>query len=332
MTAATTQWAIEVEALQKTFGKPPEQVRALRGVSFQIPRGVVYTILGPNGAGKTTLMRILTTLTRPDAGRVLLEGYNLSSSREALLARHYIGVVFQENHFNRYLSIWQNLALHARLHGLRKAEYAPRLELLLSRVNLWDRRNALIEELSGGMQRRVALVRALIHRPSILFLDEPTTGLDPHARREIWHTILGLKRDENTTIILTTHYMEEADLLSDRILLLSQGNILREDTSAGLKQILEPPHEIEIVLVQPEAVALAQRIGEALGPDVVKNVHADRLRLHLPQEREDLWRAVLEMLSPEQVRSIGRVESSLEEVFLSMMASPSTESESEASR
>lgn len=305
--------AIEAHQLTKRFGKKGHVVQALRGVSFTVPRESVFCILGPNGAGKTTLLRILTTVTRSDSGSALIEGHDVQE--DPLAVRHCIGVVSQNNHFDRYLTIWHNLALHAQMHGMRPAEYEPVLKSLLQRVGLYHRRDDLTEKLSGGMQRRVALIRALIHRPRVLFLDEPTTGLDPEARREIWETIQEIKK--SATVVLTTHYMEEADVLSDQIMMLHHGQKVMIGTPRELKQSVLPNHLYEVVLMEPEAPAFvdALTVQGAVGVEVL-----DPFRLRFAVPEPERFYQLLEAIPPVQLQRAGRVEADLEAVFMSVAA------------
>ena len=220
--------AIRVEGIKKVYGV----IDALKGVSFSIKRGSLVSILGPNGAGKTTLIRILTTLARPTQGDAYVAGYSVV--KEPKKVRAQIGVVPQENNLDTYLTLEENLKLQAQLHGMERAKTKERVAYWLKKMELYERRKDFPPALSGGMARKLVLARALIHNPPVLFLDEPTTGLDPHARRETWAEITTFKR--NTTVLLTTHYMEEADLLSDYIFIVDKGKIIREGTVSDLKK------------------------------------------------------------------------------------------------
>lgn len=308
-----TRIAIEAQQLVKHFGKKGHEIQALRGLSFTVPKESVFCILGPNGAGKTTLLRILTTLTRPDSGTAKIEGHDVQT--EALAVRSCIGVVSQENHFDRYLSIWHNLTLHAQMHDMSPKEYEPEITALLKKVDLYGRRFDLIDSLSGGMQRRVALIRALIHRPRVLFLDEPTTGLDPQARREIWDTILAFK--QSATVILTTHYMEEADVLSDQILMLYQGQKVMIGTPRELKQSIVPGCQFELVLRTPDAAKYSPLLIDK-GATQVEEVNDYLLRFELPST--DYLHEILSCIPPADLQRIGPVEVDLETVFLSVAA------------
>lgn len=306
--------AIVTEALTKRFKSKDGIVQALRGVSFTVERERIFTILGPNGAGKTTLLRILTTMMRPTSGTAHIEGYEIG--RQNIHIRNLIGIVAQDNHFDKYLTVWQNLALHAQMHGMEKPVYTKRINELLERVDLADRRNDYLDNFSGGMQRRVALIRALIHEPKLLFMDEPTTGLDPSARREIWDTLQELKR--RTTVILTTHYMEEADRLSDHILILNQGEVMMSGTAKELKQHLSPPGIYELHLNTPNAAYYLQQLAPLIHGASLMDDHGLRFQLKRP---EDLA-LILQHIPPAEVKSLGLAQVDLETVYLSVAGHP----------
>jgi ABC-2 type transport system ATP-binding protein len=223
---------IVVRDISKCFKSGSHAVQALNKVSLEAYSGQVLGILGSNGAGKTTLLNILTTVTRPDAGEAWVGGYSVLTQAEQV--RQRLGVVSQDDRFDTYLTLWENLSLHAELHGMPKRQFVPRIERLLKQVDLYDRRDSYVELFSGGMRRKASLIRALIHEPAILFLDEPTTGLDPVARRQVWDAILSLR--VGRTLVLTTHYMEEADQLCDTLVLMDKGQVLTSGTPTQLKQ------------------------------------------------------------------------------------------------
>lgn len=311
--ASAPRAAIVVQHLAKRFRSSSGSVQALKGVSFEVPREQVYTILGPNGAGKTTLLRILTTVMRPTAGTAWIEGFEIG--RQNIHIRQLIGIVAQENHFDKYLTVWQNLALHAQMHGLEKPVYQRRIQELLERVDLYDRREDYLDDFSGGMQRRVALIRALIHQPKLLFLDEPTTGLDPAARREIWETIQELKR--KTTVILTTHYMEEADRLSDYIMILNHGEVMMSGTAEALKRHISPPDTYELYLTMPNSATVLESIVDLVHGAQVVDQDILSFRLNQPEALAEIVRRV----DPAQLKSIGLAEADLETVYLSVARS-----------
>ncbi|OGR79711.1 MAG: hypothetical protein A2X32_13610 [Elusimicrobia bacterium GWC2_64_44] len=222
--------AIVTDNLVKRYS----EVTAVNGVSLEIPEGEVFGLLGPNGAGKTTMISMLATLVRPTSGTALVAGHDIT--REPLEVRRNIGIVFQEPSVDDLLTARENLELHSMLYGVPRGEIASRIEQFLKLVNLSDRGDSLVKTYSGGMRRRLEIARGLIHSPKILFLDEPTLGLDPASRKAVWTHIRELKERHNTTIILTTHYMEEADSLADRIGIINQGRIIELDTPEALKR------------------------------------------------------------------------------------------------
>ena len=220
--------AIEVFDLQKSF----DAVEAVRGVSFEVAAGEVFGFLGPNGAGKTTTINMLCTLTRPTAGSARVAGYDVVRDRDDV--RRHIGLVFQDPTLDGYLTAEQNLRLHAELYGVDSALVPARMRQVLEMVGLWERRDATVMTFSGGMRRRLEIARGFLHSPRVLFLDEPTIGLDPQTRSSIWRYIAQLQEREEITIFMTTHYMDEAEFC-DRIAIMDQGQIVALDTPAALK-------------------------------------------------------------------------------------------------
>ena len=237
---------IEVKNLCKVFQhKSPDgkifDKAAVNDISFHINRGEIFGLLGKNGAGKTTTIRMLTLQTRPTSGDILFNGHFINSDKFNI--KNLIGVVPQHINFDQDLTVGENMELHARLHHLSKDERQQRINELLDYVELKDVINDSIRKLSGGMKRRLLIIRALIHRPQILFLDEPTVALDPQVRRRIWSLINELK-SQGVTIVLTTHYIEEAETLCDRVAFMSHGKLMVLDTPDNLcrlynKQTLE---------------------------------------------------------------------------------------------
>jgi ABC-2 type transport system ATP-binding protein len=219
---------IETTNLTKYFGS----LGAVQSVSFTVGKGEVFGLLGPNGAGKTTTIRMLTTLLSPTSGTASVAGYDILS--EPLSVKRSIGVVPQMLNLDIDLTSAENLEYHGRLHKMAPADRKARIEELLQFVGLWEKKGTPVEHLSGGMRRRLLIARGLMHRPAVVFMDEPTVGLDPQARRLIWGLIEELKR-RGITILLTTHYIEEADALCDRVAIMQQGKIIALDTPAALK-------------------------------------------------------------------------------------------------
>ena len=222
--------AIKTENLVKRYS----EVTAVDGVSLEIPEGEVFGLLGPNGAGKTTLISMLATLVHPTSGTALVAGHDINT--EPLEVRKNIGIVFQEPSVDDLLTARENLYLHSMLYGMPRREINPKIDKMLALVNLTERADSFVKTYSGGMRRRLEIARGLIHSPKILFLDEPTLGLDPASRKAVWNHIRELKEAHKTTIILTTHYMEEADSLADRIGIINQGKIIELDTPEALKK------------------------------------------------------------------------------------------------
>jgi ABC-2 type transport system ATP-binding protein len=220
--------AIEVSDLRKSFG----EIEAVRGVSFEVAAGEVFGFLGPNGAGKTTTINMLCTLARPTAGSARVAGHDVALERDDV--RRHIGLVFQDPTLDGYLTAEQNLRLHAELYGVDSALVPDRMRQVLEMVGLWERRDATVMTFSGGMRRRLEIARGFLHSPRVLFLDEPTIGLDPQTRSSIWRYIAQLQEREEITIFMTTHYMDEAEFC-DRIAIMDQGQIVALDTPAALK-------------------------------------------------------------------------------------------------
>ena len=218
---------IRLEGLRKKFGK----VEALQGVSLQVAPGELFAFLGPNGAGKTTTIRILTGLTRLDQGWAWLDGHDIAT--QALAAKRTCGVVHQHLNLDSELTVEENLDLHGRLFDLPRGFRRRRTAELLDYVGLLDRKTSLVRQLSGGMKRRVMIARALVHQPRILFLDEPTVGLDAAIRRRIWALIRRISAD-GTTVFLTTHYIEEAQFLAQRVAFIDHGRIVALDAPQNL--------------------------------------------------------------------------------------------------
>jgi ABC-2 type transport system ATP-binding protein len=228
--------AIQAEDLVKTYavrGRKDGPVRALDGLSITVARGTIFGLLGPNGAGKSTTIKILTTLARPDAGTAQIEGVDVLKRPDQV--RRMIGVVAQRSGSDPMATGRENLILQGRLFGMRGAEVKARADELLARFDLTDAANRLVKTYSGGMQRRLDVALGLVHRPEILFLDEPTTGLDPEARTAMWQEINRLAAGDGMTVLLTTHYMEEADRLADRLAIVDHGRVVAEGSPDELK-------------------------------------------------------------------------------------------------
>jgi ABC-2 type transport system ATP-binding protein len=224
----TQEPAIAVHGLTKNF----DEVKAVRGVDFEVAPGEVFGFLGPNGAGKTTTINMLCTLAKPTSGYATVAGHDVVRERDDV--RRNIGLVFQDPTLDSYLTAAQNLNLHAELYGVQSDLVKPRMQQVMEMVGLWERRDTKVMTYSGGMRRRLEIARGLMHSPRVLFLDEPTIGLDPQTRRLIWSYIRELKEQEEITIFMTTHYMDEAEWC-DRIAIMDHGQIVALDTPETLK-------------------------------------------------------------------------------------------------
>jgi ABC-2 type transport system ATP-binding protein len=221
---------IRVEGLVKTFG----DVRAVDGITFDVRAGEIFAFLGPNGAGKTTTIQMLTTLLRPTGGTMTLDGLDpVTRQREV---RQRFGIVFQDPSLDSELTAYENMELHGVLYHVPRRARAPRIETLLTLFGLWERRNARVKTFSGGMKRRLEIARGLLHTPKILFLDEPTLGLDPQSRNQLWSHVRHLNETEGVTVFLTTHYMDEAERVAHRIAIIDHGRIVAQGSPQELKQ------------------------------------------------------------------------------------------------
>jgi ABC-2 type transport system ATP-binding protein len=223
-----TPLAVVVRGLHKRYG----DVEAVRGIDLEVATGEIFGFLGPNGAGKSTTIKILCTLASPSDGEARVAGHDVTRERDEV--RRHIGLVFQDTTLDDYLTAEQNLKFHAELYGIPSASVAPRLQQVMEMVGLWERRTSLVMTFSGGMKRRLEIARGLMHSPRVLFLDEPTVGLDPQTRASIWKYIRELKQRETITIFMTTHYMDEAEYC-DRIAIIDHGKIVALGTPEDLK-------------------------------------------------------------------------------------------------
>ena len=226
---------IDVKNLTKKY----KDFTAVDSISFSVPKGQMFAFLGPNGAGKTTTIKMLTTLTRPTGGSLSLNGSD--PVKDANAARKSFGIVFQDPSLDDELTALENMEFHGVLYGIAKSERRKRIEDLLNFVELWDRKDSLVKTFSGGMKRRLEIARGLLHHPKILFLDEPTLGLDPQTRNHIWSYVKKLSKEEGMTIFFTTHYMEEAEEYSDRIAIIDHGKIVAQGTAEELRAQTDTP-------------------------------------------------------------------------------------------
>jgi ABC-2 type transport system ATP-binding protein len=296
--------SIEVIDLVKSFGP----LTAVDHVSFQVEDGEVFGFLGPNGAGKTTTINVLCTLMRPTAGRAKVAGYDVASQRNAV--RQSIGLVFQDPSLDDQLTAYENLQFHAHVYNVPGRERAQRIEEVLRVVGLWDRRDAVVRTFSGGMKRRLEIARGILHHPRVLFLDEPTLGLDPQTREHVWEYILEVQRAHHITIFMTTHYMDEAEHC-DRIAIIDQGKIVALDTPDALKRMVG----VDIVTVQTEdSEQAAREIQERFGLEPQRD--DTRLRLEVEAGAEFIPRLVREL--GVAIRSVDLHRPTLDDVFLKL--------------
>jgi ABC-2 type transport system ATP-binding protein len=222
--------AIQVTNLAKKFG----DFTAVNGISFEVEEGEIFAFLGPNGAGKTTTIKMLTTLLDPTSGKIELNGLDPTTHQNQV--RQSFGIVFQDPSLDNEQTAWENMELHGVLYKVPRKIRAERTESLLKMFELWDRRNDYVKTFSGGMKRRLEIARGFLHTPKILFLDEPTLGLDPQTRNQLWNHVKHINETERVTVFLTTHYMDEADRVARRIAIIDHGNIVAQGTSESLKQ------------------------------------------------------------------------------------------------
>ena len=255
--------AIEARQLVKTYAVRGEKhgIRALDGLDISVPRGMIYGLLGPNGAGKSTTVKILTSLARPDSGEARVEGVDVLARPGQV--RHMIGVVAQRSGADPTATGRENLILQGRLYGLRGATVRARADELLAHFGLTEAAGRLVRTYSGGMQRRLDVALGLIHRPAVLFLDEPTTGLDPESRTAMWQEIARLAGGEGMTVLLTTHYLEEADRLASRLAIVDRGRVVTSGTPDELKGELRGD-AVQVELPADADAARVRRVLEAL--------------------------------------------------------------------
>ena len=240
--------AIDVRAIVKKFG----EFTAVNGISFAVDEGEIFGLLGPNGAGKSTLIRMLTTLLPPTAGTALINGFDVVKQADGV--RRSIGVIPQAMTSDLELSVEENLIIFSKLYGVPRGKRERLIDGLLAAVELTQWRHAQVKNLSGGMRRRVEIARGLVHEPRIFFLDEPTTGLDPVSRVAVWEMLRAIKRERDLTILLTTHYMDEADKLCDRIAIVDHGELKALDSPRTLKASIPGLNHVEVTFLSPPEV------------------------------------------------------------------------------
>jgi ABC-2 type transport system ATP-binding protein len=302
---------VELEGLQKVYdGK--QRVVAVDGIDLNVRPGELYGLLGPNGAGKTTTISICTTRALPTAGKVRIAGIDVVAAPS--MARRCIGVVPQYNTLDRACTIFENIHFHCLYFGFSRAEAKRRTDQLLAQFHLTERANAYPAQLSGGLAQRVQIARAIAHYPKVLFLDEPSAGLDPQSRIAMWDAVRGL-REEGITVMLTTHYMEEADELCDRVAIIDHGKILVEDTPAALKNSVGAQRVYELDLRDLKNIPvlveeLKKRSGVASVETTSKGVRI------FAEGAEGLLAEVVRAANPYGLRDLTITETSLETVFI----------------
>ncbi len=295
--------SIEVLGLTRRFG----DLEAVRGVSFEVVAGETFGFLGPNGAGKSTTIAMLCTLLHPTAGSARVAGYDVVTAQAEV--RRRIGLVFQDTTLDDYLTAGENLRFHAELYGVPHTEAAERIHDVLNMVGLWDRRDGLVRTFSGGMKRRLEIARGLMHSPRVLFLDEPTVGLDPQTRAHIWGYINELRHREQITMFLTTHYMDEAENC-DRIAIIDEGEIVAEGTPEALKaQVGEDRVQLHTADDEAAIAALASRF------QLTATVSEGAVTIHVPAGEQFVPRLFAEL--GVGISSVSIARPTLDDVFMS---------------
>jgi len=304
-----TTSAIQIHDLVKVF-QGRQEVRAVDSIDLDVQDGEIFGLLGPNGAGKTTTIGACTTRIRPTKGQITINGVDVL--QDPAHARQFIGVVPQQNTLDRSCNAFENVYYHCRFFGMASGEATQRATQLLTEFKLNERAQAMPYALSGGMAQRLQIARAIAHRPRVLFLDEPTAGLDPQSRLAVWELVRGLRR-QGITVLMTTHYMEEADQLCDRVAIIDHGKILVNGTPAELKQRVggQTMMEIHVANVSPE---LSERLGNVAGISSVESM-PNGFRLWTTG-RDGLLPKVLEAMHGCDLRDVSVKEPTLETVFI----------------
>ncbi|HEC24289.1 MAG TPA: ATP-binding cassette domain-containing protein [Chloroflexi bacterium] len=315
---------IEVRELVRKFG----DLTAVDGVSFEVKQGEIFGFLGPNGAGKSTTINMLCTLLRPTSGHATVNGYDVVTQQNAV--RESIGLIFQDPSLDDRLTGYENLMFHAMLYDLSRPLFQERAAEVLEMVDLSDKADKLVQTYSGGMRRRLEIARGLLHRPKVMFLDEPTLGLDPQTRRHIWEYITRLRREEDLTIFLTTHYMDEAEIC-DRIAIIDHGQIIALDTPENLKALVGG----DVVAVRTSDNELAARklraafeIEPRPGPDGQLFIEVDHGDQFIPR----LMTTLSNSRTPVEVQSINLRRPTLEDVFIKLTGRAIREEEADRAR
>jgi len=307
--------ALELNALTKRFG----DITAVDNLSFRVKYGEIFGLLGPNGSGKTTTINMISGLSKPSSGEVKVLGYNMADNTRAVHA--VLGTVPQETALYEELTAWTNMSVHADLYGVPRSERDRRMTDMLKLVELYDRRHSRVSTFSGGMKRRLALARALLHDPQLLYLDEPTLGVDVQSRRAIWDYILDLKKKEGKTVLLSTNYLEEANLLCDRIAIIDHGKLVALDTPVDLKRRYGNTI-LEIETIVPPSHHLLEKLLAMKGISNV--IHNDKvLKIVMTGEDASTTTGQLVTLVTQEasLKTISQREPNLDEIFLSLTGS-----------
>ena len=310
LTVFSKMQVIEVTDLTKRFNSNGISVAAVDQITFTVEEREIFALLGPNGAGKTTLIKILTTLLKPTSGMAKVAGFDVTKEKEKVRAS--IGIVFQEPALDRRLTGRENLDFHARMYGIKRGERERRVAESLKLVELEEKADIVVDKYSGGMNRRLELARGFIHHPKVLFLDEPTLGLDTQTRRRTWDYIKQLNEREGVTIVLTTHYMEEAEYLCDRVGIIDQGKIIVLDSPRKLVDLIGSDL-VTLELNTPNAASIFENL------DFVTDVQAHNGFVTLKMERADLRIPTIMEHAREsglEIKSVNMRKPSLEDVFL----------------
>jgi ABC-2 type transport system ATP-binding protein len=309
--------AITVKDLVKRYG----EVEAVSGVSLEVGTGEVFGFLGPNGAGKSTTINMLCTLVNPTSGTARVAGHDIVRARDDV--RRHIGLVFQDQTLDTYLTAEENLRLHAELYGIQSSLVDARMEQVMTMVGLWERRGGVVSTFSGGMRRRLEIARGLMHSPRVLFLDEPTIGLDPQTRRSIWSYIRQLQLREQITIFMTTHYMDEAEWC-DRIAIMDHGKIVALDTPVRLKQAVSSDR---VTLHTDSNIATIARLKARF--DIDAKISQDAVIFGVPDGERFLPRLFAQFGLP--IRSVSVSRPTLDDVFLAYTGSSIRDAEADES-
>lgn len=263
---------ISAKNLSKKYGK----IIAVDGINFEIRKGEIFAFLGPNGAGKSTTISMLTTMLRPSAGRLILDGHDVT--KDPNLARKSFGIVFQDPAVEEELTAYENMLVHAVLYGVPKSDQAGSIEKLLRLVDLWERQDSLVRTFSGGMRRRLEIARGLMHHPKVLFLDEPTLGLDTQTRNLLWDYVKKLSDSEGMTIFFTTHYLDEAEAIAHKIAIIDHGKIVATGSTAQLRK-MTGTKSLEAAYLKLTGESVRDEASEANNGLNVRNVNrTGRLR------------------------------------------------------